>query len=368
MRKPNTRKTAAPVSDVPTFPIGDGNSPAQTETAIVALNTAPQAGSNSAVEGEVLISVEAAHDAIAEVLAAMADSETKLEYARQKLAYDLWLRHNAMQAVAPSGEVPMLQDLAGVRNRTKFHTYLNALVVEFSGPMLSKAKCTTNDLMRAYNLQQKVYARVSRSLELIVHLAFMGLNTSSFDVERGQWRILPAMLITAGFKGSDDLTSQPFIYLEADTRDEYYFISKPRQAAKAVAPSLTHVAYAMYTIIEAAHNPAAPTPEDAKRTPRQPVAKSGDTPADAPATDTASDDDEPGMDADKPANETERSWVCRQYAAAVNAAAKWVNHPGMVGATKDDVGTAAYNSSADIATLYDRMRDAEERKDSKLAA
>jgi hypothetical protein len=273
-----------------------------------------------------------------------------------------------MQAIAPSGTVPMLQDLAGVKNRTAFHKYLNELVVEFSGPMLSKAKCTTNELMRAYNQQQKVYARVSRSLELIVHLAFMGLNTSSFDVERGQWRILPAMLITAGFKGSDDLTSQPFIYLEADTRDEYYFISKPRQAAKAVAPSLTHLEYAMRSIVEATHNPAAPTPEDAKRTPRQPVAKDGTTTTATDATATTSDDDEPGMDADKPANVTDQTYACAEFAKAVITAAKWANHDGMRNAKREDIGNAAFNSLMDLRTLCDRMIAAEERASSKLAA
>jgi hypothetical protein len=355
MRKP-TRKTTADIAAGNIFPTAD------TDTALLAL----QAGSNSAVAGEVLVSVEAAHEAIQQVLDAMADSETKLEYARQRLAYDLWLRHNAMVAVAPSGTVVFLQDLAGVRNRTAFHKYLNELVIEFTGPMLSKAKCTTDTLMRAYNLQQKVYARVSRSLKLIVHLAFMGLNTSAFDLARGQWKVPPAMLVTAGFKGSDDLMSQEFIYLEADTRDEYYFISKPRQAAKAVAPSLTHLEFAMESIIAATHNPAAPTPEDAKRTPRQPVNK--DAPVDAPTTVAPDASDDTDLDDDKPIASTDRSHACMQYAAAIIAASKWLATDAMRGVKREDIGNAAFNAMGDVASRYFTMTEIEAMDTRKRAA
>jgi hypothetical protein len=309
-----------------------------------------------------LPSANEVHEAIEATLQAIVTSENAIEYARQKLAYQFELRHKLMLLTEPEGSVPYAHTLA--TSSTAMTDYLAKLAAEFAAATSPTRKSLSTAEATKYNATN--YGRIRRALELFAHIEWAKANGmhAEFNTDKGRWNIAPACLIPPGWIGAGDLVFLPdgktlrtTIELEADNKSAVYFISKPRMPMRNVSPSLSQFIYAMQFHVKAATNPtvdtspAEGTPETAKRAARQTVAKTAETTAasDAPATDG-------NLDADKPANITNKTWACTQFANALVVAAKFLAMDDMTNFARGDIGDAAWNAMVDIVVAYDRLQ------------
>jgi hypothetical protein len=326
----------------------------------------PTVGDNSGLSGHVLPMPQDIHNSIETTLDTMIANEKAIEYARQKLAYLLWERHDRMVADKPAGSVPFAHDLA--TDNAAFITYLDALAAEFTVADSPKLKVMTPEQRDVYG--KRTRRRLSLALELFVRLAWFKTHNQDVPCEwnsdTGRWDIFPGAFVPPGFKAGGDLlmeadgkTPRRKVTMESEHAGVWYFVTRNRGSGTTINLSLDQFNHAFTKTLAVLRNPSLDTdtteatPTRQRRAARQTAAQTEAAKVAAAADIAATDTDTP--EADAAGATTDRQWALGQLVKNLVAVDKFLNHDALANLSWSDLPIDAVNSVTAICIAVDRM-------------